>query len=154
MQYNAIQYNTIQYKDSLVQYNTIQYNTKHYNTIQYNTCKLQYNTIQYNTIQYNAIQYNTIDRLYLWSYCNIGAAQSLESTVTLVFGVAMYTWMLNEKCSCLITTAIILTVIGVFMVVQPDFTPNRYRTNLVNWPTCWTNLSRLMFDHYENTWPR
>ncbi len=55
----------------------------------------------------------------------VGAAQSLESTFTLLVGGIMYALILKEKCSPILILAIKLTVIGVFLVVQPDFTPVR-----------------------------
>ncbi len=62
----------------------------------------------------------------------VGAAQSLETTVTLVAGVAMYSWILGENCSFLVMFSVVLTLTGVFLVVQPDFIPNRYVHTLLN----------------------
>ena len=59
----------------------------------------------------------------------VGAAQSLESTMTLVIGGVMYRLIPKEKCSCGMVSAMALTVAGVFLVIQPDFTPKRFITS-------------------------
>ncbi len=57
----------------------------------------------------------------------LGAAHSLECTVMLLIGGIMFRLLLKEKCSFLLLCAIIVATIGVYLVVQPDFTPNRYK---------------------------